>query len=182
MHTLARTFVAVLVVACGSALQAQPTALTVTISDMHLCCKGCTAAVEKSVAKIPGVKCTASKEDRTTLLTASNPKVLQEALDAIAAAGFYGTVDNNEVEFKPIAFKEGNVQKLEVAHIHNCCMACTDAIKAAIEPITGVKSNTLKNKKTSFVVEGDFSPDEVVKAIQAAGFYPTLKTDEAKKK
>ena len=156
--------------------------LTVTISDMHLCCKGCTSAVEKAVAKIPGVKCTASKEDRTALLTASNLKVLQEALDAIAATGFYGTVDNNEVEFKPIAFKDGNVQKLEVAHIHNCCMACTDAIKAAIEPIAGVKSNTLKNKQTSFVVEGDFSPDEVVKAIQAAGFYPTLKTDEAKQK
>jgi copper chaperone CopZ len=60
-------------------------------------------------------------------------------------------------------------------------MTCADAIKGAIEKVPGVTSNTVKNKQASFVVEGDFSPDEVVKALQAAGFYPTLKGKEAKK-
>ena len=51
----------------------------------------------------------------------------------------------------------------------------------AIEAVEGVKANTVKNKQVSFVVEGDFSPAELVKALQKAGFYPTLKGKEDKK-
>ena len=154
----------------------------VTITDMHLCCKGCTSAVEKAVAKVPGVTCKTSQDDLTTILTADTPKDLQEAVDEIAAAGFCGELEGASVEFKPIKFKEGDkVRKLEVAHIHNCCQMCTDAIKSAIEDVPGVTANTIKNKQVSFVVEGDFSPADVVKAIQDAGFYPTLKGKEDKK-
>ncbi len=154
--------------------------LTVTISDMHLCCKGCTSAVEKAVAKVPGVQCTTSEEESNTLLSAGDSRAVQKAIDEIAAAGFYGTLDNTAVEFKPIKFNPGNVKKLEVAHIHNCCMTCTEAIQGAVDSVSGVTSNSVKNKQVSFVVEGDFSPDEVVKSLQAAGFYPTIKGKVAK--
>jgi copper chaperone CopZ len=163
-------------------LAAQPIPITATITEMHLCCKGCTSSVEKAAAKIPGVTCKTDQEKQSAVLTASNPQEIQKALDEIAAAGFCGKVAGAEVTFKPIEFKEGeNVRKLEVAHVHNCCKMCTDAIKGAIEAVPGVKSNTVKNKEVSFVVEGDFSPAEVVKAIQDAGFFPTLKGGEAKK-
>lgn len=156
--------------------------VSVTITEIHLCCKGCTMAVDKAVAKVPGVTAKTNQDEQSTVLTASNPKDLQKAIDEIAAAGFHGKVDNADVAFKPIEFKAGeNIRKLEVAHIHNCCKMCTDAIKGAIEAVPGVTSNTVKNKQVSFVVEGDFSPAEVVKAIQEAGFYPTIKGKEVKK-
>jgi copper chaperone CopZ len=167
---------------CSPLLAAEVDPVTATITEIHLCCKGCVAAVDKAVAKVPGVKSKTNQDEQSTVLTASNPKDLQKAIDEIAAAGFYGKVDNADVVFKPIEFKEGeNVRKLEVAHIHNCCKMCTDAIQGAIEAVPGVESNTVKNKQVSFVVEGDFSPAEVVKAIQEAGFYPTLKGEDTKK-
>jgi periplasmic mercuric ion binding protein len=182
MKSLVACVSAAVVLLAAPLLMAQESApLTATISDMHLCCKGCTMAVEKAVAKVAGVKCTASKDDSNAVLTAENPKALQEAVDEIAAAGFYGTIDTEEAKFKPIEFKEGNVHKLEITNIHNCCQMCTDTIKGAIEGVAGVTSNNVKNKKVSFAVEGDFSPAEVVKAIQDAGFYPTVKGKEAKK-
>jgi mercuric ion binding protein len=162
-------------------LGADSAPLTVTISDMHLCCKGCTSAVEKAAAKVPGVKCKASQDDTNAVVVADDTKSMQKALDEIAAAGFFGTLDSKEVEFKPFKFAEGKVKRLEVAHIHNCCQHCTDSIKGAIEGVEGVTGNTVKNKQVSFVVEGDFAPDEVVKALQAAGFYPTIKGKDAKK-
>jgi periplasmic mercuric ion binding protein len=185
MKTLASRAAAIALLFAASPLlaaEAETLPITVTISEMHLCCKGCTNAVNKAVAKVPGVTCKANQDELTTVLTADNPKDLQKAVDEIAAAGFYGKVGNTDVTFKPIEFKEGeNVRKLEVAHIHNCCKMCTDAITEAIEAVPGVKSNTVKNKQVSFVVEGDFSPTEVIAAIQAAGFYPTLKGKEEQK-
>lgn len=169
-----------LLFACSPLLAANP--MTVTITEMHLCCKGCTSAVDKAAAKVAGVKSKTNQDEQSTVLTASNLKDLQKAIDEIAAAGFCGKVDNADVAFKPIEFKEGEkVHKLEVSHVHNCCKMCTDALKGAIEAVPGVTGNTVKNKQVSFVVEGDFSPAEVVKAIQEAGFYPTLKGKEAKK-
>jgi mercuric ion binding protein len=162
-------------------LGADSAPLTVTISDMHLCCKGCTSAVEKAAAKVPGVKCKASQDDTNAVVVADDTKSMQKALDEIAAAGFFGTLDSKEVEFKPFKFAEGKIKRLEVAHIHNCCQHCTDSIKGAIEGVAGVTGNTVKNKQVSFVVEGDFAPEEVVKALQAAGFYPTIKGQDAKK-
>lgn len=183
MKTLASRAAAVaLLFVCSPLLAAETVPVTVTITEIHLCCKGCTSAVDKAVAKVPGVTSKTNQDEQSTVLTASNPKDLQKAIDEIAAAGFHGKIDNADVAFKPIEFKEGeNVRKLEVAHIHNCCKMCTDAIKGAIEAVPGVTSNTVKNKQVSFVVEGDFSPAEVVKAIQDAGFYPTLKGEEEKK-
>jgi mercuric ion binding protein len=162
-------------------LGADSAPLTVTISDIHLCCKGCTSAVEKAAAKVPGVKCKASQDDTNAVVVADDTKSMQKALDEIAAAGFFGTLDSKEVEFKPFKFAEGKIKRLEVAHIHNCCQHCTDSIKGAIEGVAGVTGNTVKNKQVSFVVEGDFAPEEVVKALQAAGFYPTIKGQDAKK-
>jgi periplasmic mercuric ion binding protein len=175
-----RASVVALLVAIPLLLGADSAPLTVTISDMHLCCKGCTSAVEKAAAKVPGIKCKTSQDDTNTVLVADDAKSMQKALDEIAAA-FCGTLDSKEVEFKPFKFAEGKVKRLEVAHIHNCCQHCTDSIKGAIEGVAGVTGNTVKNKQVSFVVEGDFAPEEVVKALQAAGFYPTLKGKDAKK-
>lgn len=168
-----------LAVAVIMAAQSAQAALTVTVSEMHLCCRGCTMAVEKSVSKLEGVKVTTSEDDGTTVIEAADVKAVQAALDAIAAAGFTGKLDNEEVKFAEIKAPEGNVTRLEVYQVHNCCGACTDAIKGALADVDGVKSDTCKSKKTEFVIEGDFSAKDAIAALGKAGFYCSLEKPKA---
>jgi len=160
----------------------------VTLTEMHICCKGCQTAIEKAVAKVPEAKCKVDTDSESSVITASNNQSLQKAVDEVLKAGFAGKSDNNEIKIAPIKVSDEKVAKLEIEHVHNCCSKCTEALKDALKDVKGVKSNTLANKKTSFVVEGDFAPSDVVKALVKAGFYPELKkdqdgrpTDEAKK-
>jgi copper chaperone CopZ len=148
---------------------------TVTITDMHVCCKGCSSAIEKAAAKVPGVKCVASEENESTVLTAESKATLQKAVDELCKAGFCGKPDDKEIKIAAIKTPDGKVQSLEIAHVHNCCGKCTDAMKAALADVKGIQSTTLQPKKTSFTIEGDFSAADAVKALEAAGFYPALK-------
>ena len=146
-----------------------------TLSDIHICCKGCVAAIQSAATKVPGVKCVASEDDANAVLTADNKQSLQKAVDEIAKAGFCGTSDNPQIKFAPISAPSGKVQKLEISHVHNCCGKCAVALKAALKDVPGVTSNTIESKKTSFVVQGDFSAADLVNALEKAGFYPEVK-------
>ena len=175
-YRLAAAVVAALVTASSARAE-----VTVTVSDMHLCCKGCTMAAEDAATKIAGVTCVANKDEASAKITAADYATVQKAIDEIAKAGLAGTPDSKEVKFTPAKTPEGKVTKLEITHIHNCCGACTDAIAAAVEGVEGVTTTTLKPKATSFVVEGDFVAADVIKALTEAGFYgSTDKVEEAK--
>jgi periplasmic mercuric ion binding protein len=144
---------------------------TANLTKVHLCCKGCVTALEKSVAKMPDVKCEATEKKGTVVLTAPDDKTLQKAVDAIAKAGFHGRIDNKAVKFTPVKVPEGKVQRLELTGAHNCCPACTKAIKSALAKVEGVKGDNLKPKAKAFVIEGDFVAKDAIKAIENAGFY-----------
>jgi periplasmic mercuric ion binding protein len=147
----------------------------VTLSDMHVCCKGCVMAIQNAANKVPGAKCVASEDDGNAVVTADSKEALQKAVDEIAKAGFNGTSDNPQIKIQPVKTPDGKVQKLEVSHIHNCCGKCTVALKDAVKNVSGVTSNTIESKKTTFVVEGDFSAADVVNSLMKAGFYPEVK-------
>ena len=155
----------------GSAARAE---VTVTVSEMHLCCPGCTMAVEEAVAKVEGVKCIASQKERTTVLTGVDLPTVQKALNRMARAGFCGKLDNEDLKFKEIETAEGKVARMEIDHVHNCCGACTKAIKKALAGVEGVKADTCKSKEVKFVIEGDFEPKDAIAALMEAGFYPRL--------
>ena len=67
-----------------------------------------------------------------------------------------------------------------MAGVHNCCGACTKAIKKALASVKGVTADTVKSKETSFVVEGDFNARQVARALHKVGFHVTLKKDKEK--
>jgi periplasmic mercuric ion binding protein len=155
----------------------------VTLTDMHICCKSCQTAIEKAVAKVPEATCKVDTDSQSTVIIATNQESLQKAVDEILKAGFAGKPDNKEIKIAPIKVSDDKVAKLEIEHVHNCCGKCTEALADVLKEVKGVKSSTLASKKTSFVVEGDFAPSEVVKALVKAGFYPELKKDkDAKEK
>jgi periplasmic mercuric ion binding protein len=154
-----------------------PSPVMVNVSEVHLCCGACVKALAKA-AKIDGVQADVHQDEGTVILTAATYDDIQKALDEIAKAGFCGKIEddtqNGKIQFPEIKTADGNVKKLTVRHIHNCCRGCSDAIIEAIESVDGVTSNTVKPKKVDFVVEGDFDPGEVVEAIQNAGLYPEI--------
>lgn len=181
-RTMVASLAFALIVMTGGAVRAAE----VTLTGVHICCKGCASAIEKAVAKAADdkehpadVKCTVDAEEGTVKLTGADVPALQAGIDQIAAAGFHGKRSSKEVKWPKAKLPEGKVTRLEVTGVHNCCGACAKAIKAALAEVDGVKGDTVKPKEESFVVEGDFEPKEVVKALRKAGFHMSL--PEAKK-
>ena len=160
------------VLALGSFARAET---KVTVSDTHLCCGQCLRAVEATLKDMSGVKHKSSQQAKTIEITAESDAAAQKAIDALAAAGFYGKLDNDKLKYKPVPAADAAVEKLELAGIHNCCGACTTAIKKAVTSVSGVSGTNIKNKDTAFAVEGKFKPADVVQALLDAGFYVEVK-------
>jgi copper chaperone CopZ len=64
---------------------------------------------------------------------------------------------------------------LTLTNVHNCCGACTTALKNTLKKVEGVKGDTVKAKADTFEVTGDFDAEAVVKALNAAGFHTKVK-------
>jgi periplasmic mercuric ion binding protein len=147
----------------------------VTISGTHLCCGQCLRAVDTTLKDMAGVKFQSDQSAKTIEITADNDEAAQKAINALADAGFYGKLSNDKLAFKKVDAGDAAVQKLELAGIHNCCGQCTTSIKKAVTGVSGVSGTNVKAKDTSFAVEGNFKPGELVKALLDAGFYVQVK-------
>lgn len=154
-----------------------PSPVMANVTEIHICCGACVKALERA-AKVNRVQIDVHQDEGTAILTAATYRDLQESLESIARAGFYGKIEDDtqtgQLHFPEVRTPDGNVKKLTVRHIHNCCRRCSDAIIEAIESVDGVTKNTVQPKQVDFVVEGDFDAGEVVEAIQNAGLNPTI--------
>src|SRR5204863_1771721 len=116
-------------------------------------CKGCVAGINKALKDVEGVQATVEKENALVKLTAKDAASAQKAVDALAAAGYHGKTDNKEIAMKDNSgAPDGKVTKLELTGIHNCCDACTEDIDKAVKAVAGVKSDSAKEKVTTFNV------------------------------
>jgi len=145
--------------------------IQVKLSGVHLCCQGCVDAVDAALKNVAGVTSRCDMEKRTVTLTARDDAAAQNALDAIAAAGFHGSSDNEQLAMKAVSsIPRGRVKTLKVSGIHNCCGLCCQAIKEAIATVDGVAGDTATPEATTFQVTGDFHAPALVNALNAAGF------------
>ncbi len=148
----------------------------VTLSELHLCCGACVKAVEKAVGSVDGAAVAVDKNAGTAAITAGDDATVQKAVDAVAAAGFHAKSDNENISMKDDSgAKAGNVKRLELTGVHNCCGGCNTAIKKALATVDGIEANTAKPKQTSLVVEGDFDAAALVKALNNFGFHVQVK-------
>ena len=147
----------------------------VTISGTHLCCGQCLKAVETTLKEVKGVTQKSNQQAKTIELTADSDEAAQKAVDALAAAGFYGKTNSDKVKYADVAAGKDQVAKLEVEGVHNCCGQCTNTIKKAVTGVAGVTGTSVKAKEEAFVVEGKFAPADLVKALLDAGFYVKIK-------
>ncbi len=147
------------------------TEIKVELTGVHLCCQGCVDAVNAALGNVEGVNSRCDMENGTVSFTAGNTAAAREALDSLAAAGFYGRSDNQDLAMKPVGeVPPGKVNSVRVSGIHNCCGPCCDAIKGAIATVGGVTGDTARPRATTFEVTGDFHAAALVKALNDAGF------------
>lgn len=148
----------------------------VELKDVHLCCGLCVKNVAAALKNVDGVTGKCDQENGTVTITATDDAAAQKAVDALAAAGFHGVSSNDKIKMKSsTGAVTGKVKKLTVIGAHNCCGQCSKAIKATVKKVTGVTGDTAKPKGKSFEVTGDFDADELVKALEEAGFHVTVK-------
>jgi copper chaperone CopZ len=149
---------------------------TVELKGTHLCCGACVRAVNDTLKGIEGVTGKCDQKAKTVTITAKDDATAQKAIDALVEAGFSGTTNSDKVKVKDDSgVKAGKVKSLTLTGVHNCCGACTNAIKSTLKKVDGVKGDTVKAKGDTFEVTGDFDAEAVVKALNAAGFHVKVK-------
>jgi copper chaperone CopZ len=148
----------------------------VELKGTHLCCPACTKAVGAILKEIDGVKGACDTKNHTVTITAKDDETAQKALDALAAGGFHGDTGNKDLKQKDDSgATAGKVKSLTLTGVHNCCGACSGAIKKAIKKVDGVAGDTVKAKSDTFEVTGDFDAEALVKALNDAGFHVKVK-------
>jgi len=153
----------------------------VVVTGVHLCCQGCVDAADAALMSVAGVTSRCDMENGTATLTAGDDVAAQKALDALAAAGFYGRTGNQKLVMKAVSdIPRGKVNRLKVSDIHNCCGPCYRAIKEAITTVAGVTGDTAAPQATTFDVMGDFDAAALVKALNAAGFSAQVERSNAR--
>lgn len=149
-------------------------AVTVELTEMHICCKACVRGIEKAVGDIPGVTLKIDADASATQVEAPDAAAVKKVLEALAAAGYHAKSSDPELSMPVAKAPEGKVTRLVVEGAHNCCGGCSTAIADAAKGVDGVAAVAIKPKAASFVVEGEFSASALVAALNAAGFHVSV--------
>ena len=153
-----------------AAVAAPAADVTATLTEVHLCCKGCVTGVEKAVADIPGVKVSADQGAGTVTLTGPDAATVQKAADALVQAGYFGKSSDGAVAMTCNTGAKGQqVQSLKVEGVHLCCAKCVKAVDRAVKSVPGAKAQTAVKGATSFEVTGDFNDQALFAALQKEG-------------
>ena len=143
---------------------------TVKLSNVHLCCKGCVTGVEEALGKVSGASASCDAGSGTVALTAPDKAAAQQAVDAIVAAGYFGTSSDPAIKvIDRSRAKDEKVKSLNVAGVHLCCGKCVKAVNKALATVPGVTANTAAPDAESFDVTGDFNAKAVFTALNEAG-------------
>jgi copper chaperone CopZ len=164
-------FLAVFAAFAAFALRAAADDVTVTLTDVHMCCNNCVKGAAAALAPVAGVKGVSSTSARTIVLTAADIATVQKGVDALTAKGFFGKSDNSAVKVDAsTGAKPGKVKTLEISGVHLCCGKCVTAVKTALATVDGATPDaSLVTNAKSFTVTGDFDATAVFAALQKAG-------------
>lgn len=165
-----KTALACVVVAMALPLLASAAEISTKISGVHLCCQSCVKGVQKAVAKTRNVTVDVDKDAETVTLTGSDLAAVQQAADALTAAGYFGKSSNGRIKMAVETGAKGKkVQSLKLEGVHLCCGKCVSAVDKAVTSVPGVKEHTARKNAESFEVTGDFNDQAVLEALQKAG-------------
>lgn len=144
--------------------------VSVTITNVHLCCGKCVKAADKTVDSIDGASGVADSTNRTVVITAPDMATAQKAVDALIKAGFYGGCKDENIKISVDTGAKGEMVKmLKVKGVHICCPSCVKITKKVLATVPGVTGDTVAKGAESFTVTGDFKDSDVFDALQKAG-------------
>jgi copper chaperone CopZ len=146
---------------------------TVTLNGVHNCCKSCTNGIVKAAASIKDVTVTA--EGKTVTINAKSKNNAKKAVEAIMAAGYYGTSDDTEKASAGTSASSKKLTEATVNGAHLCCQKCANAMADAVKSVPGVTEHTVASKASSFTVKGEFTEADLIAAMNKAGFHGTVK-------
>jgi copper chaperone CopZ len=142
-----------------------------TLENVHLCCKACVTGVTKAVGKVSGATATCDMKAGKVELSAADAATVQKAVDAIVAAGYFGTSADGAIVVKDTSgAKDAKVSSLKVNGVHLCCGKCVSAVDDAVKSVKGVTGHTAEKNSKSFTVTGDFNAKELFDALHRSGF------------
>ncbi len=157
-------------IACAFAGPVRAASTTVKISNVHLCCNSCVKGIDRAIAKVQGASAASDKDAGTVAITAPDTATAQKAVNAIVAAGYFGTTSDAGIQIQDKSgAKDEKVKSLAVNNVHLCCAKCVKAVNAAISGVKGVSGNTAEKDAETFSVTGDFNAKDVFAALNKAG-------------
>jgi copper chaperone CopZ len=152
------------------AFSASAADVTVTISDVHVCCQSCVKAVAKVIATVPGLSGAGDQDADTVTLTGPDTATVQKGADALVAAGFFGKSSDPTIKINAdTGAKDQTMQSLTIDNVHLCCGKCVKSVNEALATVPGVTGNTAAKGAKSFDVTGNFNDKAVFDALQKAG-------------
>lgn len=173
------TMAMALALVLGGSIAAQ--AGDVAISGAHICCGACVKAVQATLKDVPGVsEVTAKQAGGTITYKAADDKAAAAGIEALAKAGFHGAAKHGDAALAYPASgveKDAMAEKITLTGIHLCCPACYVAAEKALKGVPGV-TQVMSNKaakEISVSGKATIKIAEVVDALYAAGFHPTVK-------
>jgi copper chaperone CopZ len=166
-----KNFYASAVLALALACSARAADVSVTITDVHICCQSCVKGVAKATADIPGLTAKADEDEGTVTLTGPDTAAVQKGADALVAAGFFGKCSDPTIKLNAdTGAKNQTVQTIKIEGVHLCCGKCVKAVNEALAAVPGVTGNTAAKGAKTFEVTGNFNDKDVFDALQKAGF------------
>jgi copper chaperone CopZ len=177
MKVLQTTIIAALFfVICGDVSEAG----RVTIKRVHLCCGACVAAAQETLGEVKGVsKAAADRNSKTISFTVTDDKAAQNAINALAKAGFHGSATHGKkkVKFPASGAKKGETaDKITLAGLHLCCTSCVTGAQKALQQVKGATAIEFDRKLNIARVFGkDISVIAAVAALNKGGFHATVK-------
>jgi copper chaperone CopZ len=144
--------------------------VTVTITDVHICCQSCVKGVAKAVADVKGLAAKADQDAGTVTLTGPDTATVQKGTDALVAAGFFGKSSDPAIKLSTeTGAKNQKVQSIKIEGLHLCCGKCVTAVNNVLGTVPGVTGNTAAKGAASFDVTGNFNDKDVFDTLQKAG-------------
>jgi copper chaperone CopZ len=159
-----------IVLALSLTVSAYAADVSVTMTDVHLCCPSCVKGVAKATADVSGLTAKADQDAETVTLTGPDAATVQKGADALVAAGYFGKSSDPAIKINAdTGAKNQKVQSIKIEGLHLCCGKCVKAVNEALGTVPGVTGNTAAKGVKTFEVTGDFNDKDVFDALQKAG-------------
>ena len=148
----------------------------VVVEGPHNCCNSCKNAITKLLSNVRDV----TVDDKKGTITAKGKSDAKKAIEALMDGGFYAKMagEDSQSASAPKASSSGTPKKVKsatVSGVHNCCLKCRNMISDAVKAVPGVTEATVEPEAKSFTVAGEFTKEDLVKALNEAGFNGKVK-------